>query len=329
MTTRRQFLKTGLFAAAAATLPGQMLFSQTAEKKSAITLALQTYTLRNLPAENRAIGFEEAIKITRAAGIDEVEIAGGNTWWSGERGRTVALNADDRRRLRGVLEENGVRAISLGGSAGSPADFDFAKEMGLQFLQGEPQIDDLVEVSKRAAEYGIRYSLHNHAYPTRHWDYRESMKRLQDCDPAMGICPDLGHFIRSGFDPVEVIRACKGRIVSVHLKDLNGVNPTNDPEIRRSLRDVAWGTGQGQAEAVLKELHSQAFEGAVIIEYDHIYPDGNVEQVNKCAEFFRKVMSEIAPNTAETDRSASENQSSSRRRLFSGENPRPSRRSAQ
>jgi len=287
MTTRRQFLKAGLFAAAAAALPGRMTFTQTPAKKTAITLALQTYTLRRFD-------FNRAVEITREAGIDEVEIAGGNTWgWreGDERGaRTVSLNADERKKLRAILEEHGVRAISLGGSQGTPQDFDFAKELGLQFLQGEPPLDRLVEVSQRAEEYGIRYSLHNHAYPTRYWDYRETLKRVQDCSPALGICPDTGHFIRSGFDPVEVIRACKGRMVSIHLKDLNGTNPENDPEIRRQLRDVAWGTGQGQIEAVLKELIDQEFAGPVIIEYDHVYPDGNIADVKKCAEFFRKVI---------------------------------------
>ena len=281
MTTRRQFLQTGLLATAAAICSGQRLFAQAEQKK--ITLALQTYTLRKF-------NFEELIKKTREAGIDEVEIAGGNTWWDGERRRSVALNAEERKRLRSILEENGIRAVSLGGSQGAPEDFDFAKEMGLQFLQGEPPVDKLVEVSKRAEEYSIRYSLHNHAKPTKYWDYRETVKRVQDCAPALGICPDTGHFIRSGFDPVEVIRAFKGRMVSVHLKDLDGINPEADPEIQKKLRDVAWGTGKGQTEAVLKELISQRFIGPIIIEYDHIYEDGNVADIKKCAEFFRKIV---------------------------------------
>jgi sugar phosphate isomerase/epimerase len=113
---------------------------------------------------------------------------------------------------------------------------------------------------------------------------------VQDCAPALGICPDTGHFIRSGFDPLEIIRAFKGRMVSIHLKDLNGVNPDGDPEIQKKLRDVAWGTGKGQVEAVLKELTNQGFAGPVIIEYDHIYEDGNVADVKKCAEFFRKTV---------------------------------------
>ena len=288
MTTRRQFLKTGLLAATAASFPGQMLFAQTLEK-ALPTLALQTYTLRRF-------NFDELIKITREAGIAEVEIAGGNTWsWTGDNRRTVALNAEERKKLRSVLEENGVCAVSLGGSQGTAADFEFAKELGLQFLQGEPPLDELVAVSKRAEECGVHFALHNHAKPTRYWDYRENLKRVQDCAPALGFCPDTGHYIRSGFDPVEVVRAFKGRLVSVHLKDLDGTNPEADPEVQRGLRDAAWGTGKGQAEAVLKELQDQKFTGPVIIEYDHIYPDGNVDQVKKCAEFFRKIVDDDVP----------------------------------
>ena len=282
MTTRRQFLQTGLFTAAAVAFPGQSLFAQAA-KRPPITLAVQTYTLRKFD-------FEDTIKKTREAGINEVEIAGGNTFWGGERKRSVTLNADERKKLRSVLEENGVRAISLGGSQGTPEDFDYAKEMKLDFLQGEPPVENLVEVSKRAEEYGIRFSLHNHAKPTKYWDYRETLKRVQDCSPALGICPDTGHFIRSGFDPLEIIRAFKGRMVSVHLKDLDDTNPAADPEIQKKLRDVAWGTGKGQVEVILKELIDQKFAGPIIIEYDYIYDDGNVADVNKCAEFFRKIV---------------------------------------
>ena len=284
MATRRQFLQSGLFVAAAAAFPRHMLLADISATKVLPTLAMQTYTLRKFH-------FDELITITRESGIDEVEIAGGNTWsWTGDNKRTVALNADERKKLRSLLEEKGVRAVSLGGSQGTPQDFDFAKEFGLQFLQGEPPLDKLVEVSRRAEEYGVRFALHNHAKPTRYWDYRETLNRVQDCSPALGICPDTGHFIRSGFDPLEVIRACKGRMVSVHLKDLDGTNPEADPEIQQKLRDVAWGTGKGQVEAVLKELIEQKYAGPIIIEYDHIYPDGNVADVKKCVEFFRKVI---------------------------------------
>jgi len=289
MTTRRQFLQAGLFTAAAATLSRYSVF---AAEKPAMTLGMQLWTLRKFD-------YLERIRLTKEAGYDEIEISGGISK-QGEPGkRAVALNAEERKEMRNVLADNGVRAISLGGSPGTPEDFDFAKEFGLQFLQGEPPVDKLVEVSKRAAEYGIRFSLHNHAFDSRYWDYRETLKRVQDCSPALGICPDTGHFIRSGFDPVEVIRACKGRMVSIHLKDLNGVlhlkdveemEPAERKKLQGGFKDVAWGTGEGQVEAVLKELMSQGFNGPVILEYDTIYEDGNVADAKQCAEFFRKVV---------------------------------------
>ena len=283
MTTRRQFLQAGLVVAAAATFPGRTLFSQTSGKKMP-TLALQTYTLRQF-------GFDEIVKKMGEIGIGEMEIAGGNTF-SGTQKRSVTLNAEERKQLRSLLAENGIRVMSLGGSQGTEQDFDFAKEMGLRFLQGEPPLDKLVEVSKRAETYGIGFALHNHAKPTKYWDYQENLKRVKDCAPALGFCPDTGHYMRSGFDPLQVVRDMKGRLVSVHLKDLNDTNPKADSNVK--LRDVAWGTGKGQVEAILKELLEQGFAGPVIIEYDHIYEDGNVDDVKKCAEFFWKMVGKPA-----------------------------------
>ena len=271
MITRRQFLQGGLLATAAVAFPERIFFAAEPEKKSAITLGIQTYTLRKFD-------LAEAIKIAGEGGITEVEIAGGISW-AGKSGRLA--------EIRAVLKENNVRAISLGGCHGTAEQFEFAKEMGLKFLQGEPPLDTLVEVSKRAEEYGIRFALHNHPKPSTYWDYHENLKRVKDCSPALGFCPDTGHYMRSGFDPLQVIRDFKGRLVSVHLKDLDVV----DPEAKNPrFRDTAWGNGKGQVEAILNELMGQGYTGPVIIEYDYIYPDNNVEDVGKCAEFFRKVV---------------------------------------
>ena len=270
MTTRRRFLQAGLLASAAVAFPGRILFGATPEKKPAMTLGLQTYALRKFP-------LPEILKITREAGIPEVEISGGASWGG--------KNKEEREQLRALLEANKVRAISLGGCQGTVEQFEFAKEMGMQFLQGEPPLDTLVAVSQRAEEYGVRFALHNHPKASLYWDYQENLKRVKDCAPALGFCPDTGHYMRSGFDPLQVIRDFKGRIVSVHLKDLKVINPGEE---NPRFQDTAWGTGKGQIEAILNELTDQEYAGPVIIEYDHIYDDGNVEEIRNCAEFFRK-----------------------------------------
>jgi len=288
---RRIFLCNGLFYSGALLLSPlcRNVFAEQGTltipgSKTAIMLAVQTWTFREFD-------IDEGIRKIHQAGVEFAEISGGITV-KGTKKRASQMTADEKKWLRGVMEENHVCAVSLGGCQGTVEEFDFATEMGLRFLQGEPPVEKLVEVSKRAEKYGIKFSLHNHPKPSRYWDYRESLKRIQDCTPWLGFCPDTGHMIRSGIDPLQAIRDLKGKIISMHLKDLDTLNneaavpPTNP-------HDVPWGTGVGQVETILKELESQAFQGPVMIEYEYHWAD-NLEEVTQCAAFFQKTMEKIS-----------------------------------
>lgn len=96
-----------------------------------------------------------------------------------------------------------------------------------------------------------------------------------------------GHMIRSGIDPFQAICDLKGRIVSVHLKDLNGLNPEANRDV--TLHDVPWGTGMGQVKEILRELENQNFRGPVIIEYEHNWSN-NLPEVTRCATFFNETV---------------------------------------
>jgi sugar phosphate isomerase/epimerase len=197
------------------------------------------------------------------------------------------MTADERKRIKEVLAENSVKAVSLGGSQGTTEDFDFAADMGLLRLQGEPPFEKLVEISERAEKYKVQFTLHNHAKPNKYWNYQETLKRLDGCTSWIGFCPDTGHMIRSGIDPLVAIKALKGRIYEVHLKDLNDL-PSEKVQ-SKDLHDVPWGTGQGQVEAILRELQEQKSSATVIIEYEYDWDD-NLAAVTECAEFFRKIV---------------------------------------
>ena len=280
--SRRSFIQLssfGLGALALGHLP-QTTQGQDNATKADLKLTVQTWSFR-------LFDIDDGIKKTRQAGIDYVEIAGGIRV-KGENKRASAMTPEERQWLKSVLIDHNVAAISLGGCQGTPEEFDFAAEMGLKTLQGEPPFDKLVEVSRRAEEYKVRFVLHNHPSPSRYWYYKDILPRLDGCSPWMGFCPDTGHQMRSGIDPLVAIKEMKGRIYSVHLKDLNDYGFVNSPN-RSHLHDVPWGTGKGQVEAILKELIAQNVQGPVIIEYEHNWED-NLAEIAECAKFFNKVV---------------------------------------
>ncbi|MDR1385758.1 MAG: sugar phosphate isomerase/epimerase [Planctomycetaceae bacterium] len=287
---RRNFLKLSSLGAGtiafANSLPLCSIFAKenlSQSKKADLKLTVQTWSFR-------LFDIDEGIRKTKQAGVKFVEIAG-SIRIKGENKRAVAMTAEERKWFLAIAEENQVQAISVGGNKGTRQEFDFAAELGLTVMQGEPDFERLVEVSKLAEEYKIRFALHNHAKPNRYWNYKETLKRLDGCSPWLGFCPDTGHFARSGIDPLTVVKDLKGRIVSIHLKDLNDVN-TQDGE-KKDLHDVIWGTGKGQVEAIIHELVEQKVQAPIIIEYEYKWED-NVKEITECAKYFHNIVPDAA-----------------------------------
>ncbi|MDR2706368.1 MAG: sugar phosphate isomerase/epimerase [Planctomycetaceae bacterium] len=278
---RRNFLKTvslgtGTF------LLGNHIFATNSKTNSdtGLILAVQTWTFR-------LFDLDVGIRKIHEAGVRFAEIAGG-IQLSGQKKRASAMTVEERKRIKEVLAENNVQAVSLGGCQGTTEEFDFAADMGLLRLQGEPPFDKLVEISERAEKYKIQFTLHNHAKPNKYWNYKETLQRLDGCSSWLGFCPDTGHMIRSGIDPLVAIKELKGRIFAIHLKDLNDIATTDSPP--KNLHDVSWGTGKGQVEAILHELLAQKKNITVIIEYEYDW-ENNLHAVTECVAFFQKIVS--------------------------------------
>jgi hypothetical protein len=92
--------------------------------------------------------------------------------------------------------------------------------------------------------------------------------------------------MRSGINPVEAIKKLRGRIISLHFKDLNEFG-------NRDAHDVIWGTGAGDVKAILTELDRQNFKGVFSIEYEHNWLN-SMPEIAGCVAFFRKVAAELS-----------------------------------
>lgn len=194
------------------------------------------------------------------------------------------MNEETRKALKKHLEEAGIRLVCYGVVQGGNEEewrriFGFAKEMGVETINSEPNPAHLELLDKLTEEYGVQLAIHNHPGPRRYADPAEILTLLEGRSKRMGVCGDSGHWMRTGFDPVEKLKQVEGRLLSMHFKDLNAQG-------ERGARDVPWGTGKGQAGAQLQELYRQGFKGVISIEYEHITSE-LLENVGKCVEFYR------------------------------------------
>ena len=161
--------------------------------------------------------------------------------------------------------------------------FDFAKKMGFQSLTGEPDESQFDALEKLVKEYDIKFCLHNHRKDEKkpdykYWDPAYTAKLLQKRDARMGVCLDFGHVARSGIKPLDALKTLKGRVLSVHLKDVASMKP--------DARDLPFGQGVSDIKGILAELRAQNFKGHLAVEYEH-FSDKLVDEVRQCLDYVR------------------------------------------
>ncbi|MBN1590755.1 MAG: sugar phosphate isomerase/epimerase [Pirellulales bacterium] len=267
---------------------GQLPFHAAAHaEKLGWLLGCQAYTFRHG-------SFHEAIKKTASLGLGYIEAYPGQRL-DKENPKTrmdVGLAKPLREEVKSRLSDAGVKLVNFGvcklvkDEAESRRTFDFAKEMGVETLVAEPPKNAFDTVEKLCDEYAINVAIHNHPKPSFYWDYRTVLDVCKGRSKRIGACCDTGHWMRSGIEPLEALKALEGRIISFHLKDLNqyGVGQAHD---------VPWGTGKGKIREVLKEVRRQKFQGVFSIEYEHASPS-LLSNIAECTRFFDAVAAEMA-----------------------------------
>jgi len=180
-------------------------------------------------------------------------------------------------KLKALIAEKGLKVESLYIGGGSTIDswkkqFDIAKEFGVQYVTTEPPLDMWNSLDSLAGAYGIKIAIHDHWKGFSHyWNPDTTLMALKG-HPNFGVCADLGHWPKSGINPLEAVKKLSGHIIGVHLKDIGAYNNT-------SLKDVVVGTGVVDFPAIFDELKKQNFNGHIYIERDSIETGGNVHSV--------------------------------------------------
>lgn len=257
-----------------------------AQEKLDWKLALQCWTMNRY-------SFEETCERASQLGFSYLEAYPGQILQTGNEKRFIhTMSIEQQREVRKTLEKYGLRVINYGvvnlpnNEAKCRQVFDFAKAMGIETIVSEPSVDAFTLLNKLTKEYDINVAVHNHPAPSHYWHPDSVLAVTKKGSSRIGACIDTGHWLRSGVDPLNALDALKGKIISVHLKDVFAVG-------ERHAQDVVFGTGKGQLDQLLKTLAERKFEGVFSIEYESNMDD-NIEDVKKCMTYFDKISIDIS-----------------------------------
>ena len=259
------------------------VFAQHPESQLGWKLGAQAYTFNHFT-------FFEAVDKTKESGMSYIEAFPGQTIGDGIEGKMdFHMPSEKRKQILKKLKEKGVKLAAFG-VVGADSEkewrglFEFAKAMSIETITSDPNPEDLKFISGLCDEYGINLAIHNHPEPSRYWDPEIVLNAIKGLSKRVGACADVGHWVRSGLDPVESLKKLEGHIISLHFKDINEKN--------KDAHDVPWGTGISNVKGMLKELKQQDFKGLFSVEYEYNW-DNNVPEIIKSVKYFREQVKDL------------------------------------
>jgi sugar phosphate isomerase/epimerase len=248
-------------------------------------LAIHSYTFQKF-------SIFDAIDKSAALGVKYMSISGNVMLDATNRMPTTTLTDAQRAAIDEKLKADGFGNFVNMGVVQLPANeakcrqvFEFAKKWGINILVSEPPTNALDIIEKLCVEYNIKVAIHEH--PKGHsiyWNPDTVLAAVKGRTPLMGACADVGHWMRSGLDPLECIKKLDGHIICLHFKDLNEMGP--------KAHDVPWGTGVGKSKELMAELKRQNFHGAFCVEYEYHWENSSPE-IAQCVKFFNTTCDEL------------------------------------
>ncbi len=131
----------------------------------------------------------------------------------------------------------------------------------------------LTELGKRTIDLGVPLGYHNHMHSLG--ESPEEVDRIMEAsDPHyVKLLLDVAHYHQGGGDPAEAIRRHRGRLLFLHIKDVESPAPgASGDDASRPYRFVELGRGRVDLPAVVGALKEINFRGWAVVELDSV-PD--------------------------------------------------------
>jgi inosose dehydratase len=180
----------------------------------------------------------------------------------------LPLNSSQEQiaQFHGKLKEKGITGyavgpISMKTEAEADLAFEYCKRVGVSLVVGIPVPELLPYIDKKVKEYNFRYAIHNHGPADKYFPSPEIVyKKVQNLDPRIGMCHDIGYTFRCGFNPAEETVKYASRIFDMHIKDV--------PRAEARGEDCEVGRGIIDFPSLIKALRNVKYNGMCSLEYE-------------------------------------------------------------
>lgn len=269
-------------AAAAGLVTGSPLLqaarAATAKSSNKLKLGIQLYSLRGFP-------LDKALQYAKDLGFEQVELFSGVVPVNSTP-EQIASVKEKVAKLGMTISSHGVNPFGKDFAANRKT-FEFAKALGIRQIAADPEPASFGNLDELVKEFDIRVAIHNHGPHARYDKAIDVIQAIEGHDERIGACADLGHYIRSGQQPVDVIRLLKGRLYGIHLKDF--------AEMKDKAKGVILGKGHLNVPAVFEALVKVGFpaDGAMSLEYEE-NPNDPIADIRECVAVAKKALKQTS-----------------------------------
>ncbi len=271
--SRRDLLRTASLGVAGAVLSP---LAASAQKRQSpygpFKMGIQSYSLRNFKVD-------EALAKTQELGL---------TYWEAYSAHVPLVT--DPVQVQAILAKLKAANVKLLGhgvtsfgmdTAKNRQVFEAAKALGVETISADPDPKAFDLVEALTEEFKINIGIHNHG-PGHRWDKLSQVAdALKGRSRRMGVVADLGHFLRSGENSVQVVEVLADRVHGIHLKD-----------VKDKTKFTILGKGDMDVVGVLKALRAIKFTGVLALEYEE-NPQNPMPDIQECLAVVREAVQKL------------------------------------
>ena len=250
-TNRRSFLKAS--AAGLAALSCNALRADDTNVYAPFKVGIATYTLRNFKT------LDEVLAKLKELGLKYSEFNKAHL--------VVTSDAAKIAEYKEKLAAAGVTPLAIcvykfaENAGANRAVFEFAKAMNVPTISATFSKKGALSLDKLCEEFpDIKVGIHNHGPTDEYKSADDVLECVKDRHKNIGATADLGHYIRSKQNPLEVIEKLKDRLYGIHFKDYKIENGKE--------HEVIAGDGVLKINETLALLKKINFQGCLSLEYE-------------------------------------------------------------